>query len=106
MWPHRAAFRRAARWDGVYPITVDEDYGFTPLDPGVFAEIVGYVARHRPGPEPFDAAAGGSLIDAPDRAAEVTRFVEAGATWWIENAPFPTRPLDEFLAYVEAGPPR
>jgi alkanesulfonate monooxygenase SsuD/methylene tetrahydromethanopterin reductase-like flavin-dependent oxidoreductase (luciferase family) len=106
MWPHRAAFRRAARWDGVYPIMVDEADGFAPMTPGDFAEVVAYVASHREPGLPFDAAAGGSTLDDPDPARTVVCWAEAGATWWIENVPFPTRPVAEFFAYVAGGPPR
>jgi alkanesulfonate monooxygenase SsuD/methylene tetrahydromethanopterin reductase-like flavin-dependent oxidoreductase (luciferase family) len=106
MWPHRPAFRRAARWDGVFPIMVDRSYDYAPMTPAIFADILEYVAAHRPSGEPLDAAAGGSLIDEADRAAGVLPWAEAGATWWVENAPFPVRPLEEFLSYVGAGPPR
>jgi alkanesulfonate monooxygenase SsuD/methylene tetrahydromethanopterin reductase-like flavin-dependent oxidoreductase (luciferase family) len=106
MWPHKPAFRRAARWDGVYPITVDDSFEFSPMSPSIFSEILAFVAENREAGRPFDAAAGGSLIDDPHRSAAVTSWTEAGATWWIENAPFPVRPLEEFLSYVAAGPPR
>ena len=106
MWPHKPAFRRAARWDGVYPIMVDEAYNFTPMDPVTFAEILEFVADHRTIGTPFDAVAGGSLIDEANGSRVVTTWAEAGATWWVENAPFPPRPVEEFVAYVEVGPPR
>jgi len=106
MWPHKPAFRRAARWDGVYPIMVDENYDFSLMTPTTFREILAYVAEHRETDSPFDAAAGGSLIDESDGPAVVTPWLEAGATWWIENSPFPVRPFEEFLSYVAAGPPR
>ncbi len=106
MWPHKPAFRRAARWDGVYPIRVDEANEFIPMTPADFVEILAYVAGYRPTDARFDAASGGSLIDEPDRAAAVTPWEEAGATWWIESAPFPGRPVEEFLSYLGAGPPR
>jgi hypothetical protein len=105
MWPHKPAFRRAARWDGVYPIMVDETYEFTPMSPATFAEILSFVAEHRTVETPFDCVAGGSLIDEPDGRAVVTLWGEAGATWWVESVPFPPRPVEEFLSYVEAGPP-
>ncbi|MBU1226864.1 MAG: LLM class flavin-dependent oxidoreductase [Actinobacteria bacterium] len=106
MWPHRPAFRRAARWDGVYPIVVDENYDFAPMTPATFRDILMYVSEHRQADTPFDAAAGGSLIDESDAAGCVAPWAEAGATWWIESAPFPRRPVEEFLSYVAAGPPR
>jgi len=106
MWPHKPAFRRAARWDGVYPIMVDQSYEFTPMSPATFSQILSYVAEHRTIDTPFDAVAGGSLIDESNGASWITPWQEAGATWWVESTPFPERPTEEFLSYIEAGPPR
>ncbi len=106
MWPHRPAFRRAARWDGVFPIAVDDRYDWAPMSPALYAEILAYVRAHRESDAPFDAAVGDGLIDHPDPAAVPVRYAEVGATWWIENVPFPSRPVEEFLSYVAAGPPR
>ena len=106
MWPHRPAFRRAARWDGVFPIAVDADYEWAPMPPADYAEILSYVAAHRTDEGPFAAAVGGALIEETNPAAVVTAYEEAGANWWIDNVPFPPRPAEEFLSYVAGGPPR
>lgn len=105
MWPHRPAFRRAARWDGVFPIAVDDDYDFTPLPPAVLGEIAAFTLRHRTSKQPFDIVVGGSLIDDPDPPARVAEYTEAGATWWVEYNPWQERPLTDFLDYIDAGPP-
>lgn len=106
MWPHKPAFRRAARWDGVVPIAVDESNEWKPMSPAMFSEILEYTAAHRTSGDPLEAAVGGALIDDPNPADTVTSYAEAGATWWIDNVPFPARPVEEFLSYVAAGPPR
>jgi len=108
MWPHRGAFRRAARWDGVVPIAVDEGYEMADLDPATFAEIVAYVRERREDDLPFDAVASGMLLDDPVRAPEVLgAFEEAGMTWWMENIGWPPGlPVDHWRDLIGAGPPR
>ena len=63
--------RRAARYDGLFPIDLDT--------PQQLAELLAVVAEHRdPAAGPFDVA-----VEAmPGRPAE---FEEAGATWWLRG---------------------
>jgi alkanesulfonate monooxygenase SsuD/methylene tetrahydromethanopterin reductase-like flavin-dependent oxidoreductase (luciferase family) len=106
MWPHRPAFRRAARWDGVYPIAVGPDGGFTDMTPEVLAEVVAFVRSHRESAAPFDVAAGGSSYPGHE-SAPPSAFAEAGATWWMEGLGWPPDlPLQAWEEFVAAGPPR
>jgi alkanesulfonate monooxygenase SsuD/methylene tetrahydromethanopterin reductase-like flavin-dependent oxidoreductase (luciferase family) len=97
MWPHRPAFRRAARFDGVFPIRADMEA----LRPDELDEIVRYVLDHRSTSEPFDVSVGGTRLDEPDMAA----YGDAGATWWHEWFGFPAMTPDGWLAFVDGGPP-
>jgi alkanesulfonate monooxygenase SsuD/methylene tetrahydromethanopterin reductase-like flavin-dependent oxidoreductase (luciferase family) len=104
MWPARAPFRRAARWDGMFPIKVDPRTGAPQfLGPGDVAEIVAYVRRHRDSDAAFDVAVGASLpADDPSRARDtVAFFAAAGATWLIESDP---NDIDWLSARVREGP--
>jgi alkanesulfonate monooxygenase SsuD/methylene tetrahydromethanopterin reductase-like flavin-dependent oxidoreductase (luciferase family) len=68
----RAPLRRAARYDGVFPIGLPA--------PGDLIDMLEVVAAHRPeGAEtvPYDVAVEGT-IDADPRP-----WVDAGATWWL-----------------------
>ncbi len=114
-WPNKAPLRRAARWDGVFPLKMDG-----PLSPEMFREIVAYVGAHRTSPEPFDVAFGG-WTPGDDRAAGaalVATYAEPGVTWWVEdcsmwrfrkyepwNEPviWPTEQIEE---RIRQGPPR
>lgn len=83
-WPHRAPFRRAARWDGMIPqMRGEKGDELTQLK-----EAVQYTLDLRSSDAPYDVVystaptPGGN----PARAAERVRpFAEAGVTWWLEQ---------------------
>jgi len=114
-WPIRAPFRRAARWDGAFPMKV-EDGNITPMTPEDARGGARYVAEHRePSAGPFELVVAGETPGG-DRAAGariVASYEEAGVTWWIEsidpwrfgwtgNTPWPT---GQVHARVLQGPP-
>src|SRR5260370_37843634 len=83
-WPHKKQFRRAARWDGIYLMTVNQVTGAL-LAPDEIREIVGYVKTYRPSSTPFEVAVNGELsTDGHQKAERVQRYEAAGATWWVE----------------------
>ena len=105
VWPGGAPFRRAARFDGVWPIaghggelSVDE-----------FAACLDAVRAHRTG-EQGAAERGVAEFDAccmgRDPSVEkLGALHDAGLTWWIESLDDPEVPFDTHLAHVAAGPP-
>lgn len=112
-WPNKPPFRRAARWDGVFPLALDQE---TFLKPEDIHDIVAWVRAHRPGGEPFDVAhAGFTPGDNPaaarDRAAA---YQAAGVTWWMEGInPFRFGwdmqgewPVEAMRERILQGPPR
>ena len=112
-WPHRAPFRRAARWDGVFPLF--ETYLPEETIPQVH-EVVQYVSAHRQNGVPFDVVCTG--VTPGDDRAEAARiaalYAEAGATWWLEGiAPYRFGqgfegewPVAALRQRVLQGPPR
>jgi alkanesulfonate monooxygenase SsuD/methylene tetrahydromethanopterin reductase-like flavin-dependent oxidoreductase (luciferase family) len=83
MWPNLAPMRRAARFDGVFPLMA----GFSP-PPDALAAIKAYIEPHRAQPErPFDYVASGLTPgdDPAAGAAQVAPYIAAGATWWLET---------------------
>ncbi len=81
-WPNKPPMRRAARWDGVQPGKLSG-----PLTPQEVREMVAYIMAHRADAAPFDVAVPGVTPgdDPAGGAALVAPFIEAGATWWIED---------------------
>ena len=90
-WPRKPPFRRAARWDGVVPLADDGGFG-RGLTPAAVRDMLAYVGRHRTNASAFDVAIGGHTQGthrSVDRAV-VEPYVDAGATWWLEDvSPWP-----------------
>jgi alkanesulfonate monooxygenase SsuD/methylene tetrahydromethanopterin reductase-like flavin-dependent oxidoreductase (luciferase family) len=82
-WPNRGPFRRAARFDGVVPMTFGPNGTPAEVPPPMLAEIVAYVRKHRAIEEPFDVVAGGVGLD-PE---EVAAFEAAGTSWYVPTTP-------------------
>ncbi|HSK06015.1 MAG TPA: LLM class flavin-dependent oxidoreductase [Acidimicrobiia bacterium] len=95
MLPNLRPFRRAARYDGVFPIREDME-DMTPAD---VARVACYVSRHRLGEGPFDIVVGGSA------GTDVDAMEKAGATWFLAGPSPSGEPVEDTLAWVSAGPP-
>ncbi len=102
VWPNKAPFRRAARWDGVFPIGNSPEL----LSPAQIAEIVAYIKTHRESTEPFDVVYGYKLTgnDQTQDAGQVARYIEAGVTWWVESPEECL--LAEMRERIRRGPPK
>jgi alkanesulfonate monooxygenase SsuD/methylene tetrahydromethanopterin reductase-like flavin-dependent oxidoreductase (luciferase family) len=107
-WPNRRPFRRAARWDGVFPVFEGVGSGQMPT-PEQLAEAVSYTRDHRPDDgAPFDVAlecASAGEDRAADAALAAT-YARAGLTWWVEALVWSRGPLDAMRERVRRGPPR
>jgi hypothetical protein len=66
-WPKKVPFRRAARWDGAFPMKV-EGGRMAPMTPEDVWEMARYVASHRAGSSPFE------LVVAGERRAKTRRL--------------------------------
>jgi alkanesulfonate monooxygenase SsuD/methylene tetrahydromethanopterin reductase-like flavin-dependent oxidoreductase (luciferase family) len=100
MWPARAPMRRAARYDGAFPIK--SDLGFLDLDE--VRAIAADVRAHRmPGADgEFDLTIGSPMPQDPTAArAYVAPFDDAGVTWWMSSDPEP----EQLRARLRTGPP-
>lgn len=106
-WPKKAPFRRAARWDGVFPLSLNVEW-----DQNIPLEEVqatrAYCLSQRATDAPFEiVVAGETPGDDPAKAsAIVTPYIEAGMTWWIENVTPQRGPLDAMRQRIRQGPPR
>jgi alkanesulfonate monooxygenase SsuD/methylene tetrahydromethanopterin reductase-like flavin-dependent oxidoreductase (luciferase family) len=78
--PNKAPFRRAARWDGVVPLSNDK------LTPDSLRDMVNYVQQHRSTLDAFDIVVAGATGENPTKERELlAQYLDAGATWWLEG---------------------
>lgn len=89
MWPRRKSMRRAIRYDGILPnvFGADGQMVFDASPDEALEDLRAmseWVAREREGTESYDIVMERSLPDVD--AAEVARWEEAGATWWLDDA--------------------
>jgi alkanesulfonate monooxygenase SsuD/methylene tetrahydromethanopterin reductase-like flavin-dependent oxidoreductase (luciferase family) len=101
IWPNKAPFRRAARWDGVFPIV-----GGPFIEPEQVSEMMTYIGQHRTGDASFDVVVAGFVGNMEPSAAtdRLRRFAEAGVTWWQEGFWY-TDSLDDVRTRIQQGPP-
>lgn len=103
-WPNRAPFRRAARFEGVVPISVPDEHGDVTPSVDQMREAVSFVRELRGG-APFDAAFTGRVPDDRSRAAEVAEELRSfGVTWW-QVSPDHGQGPEAFGDLVGHGPP-
>jgi alkanesulfonate monooxygenase SsuD/methylene tetrahydromethanopterin reductase-like flavin-dependent oxidoreductase (luciferase family) len=113
-WPNKPPFRRAARWDGVFPLFAQETNGDDKA--AQLKEVVDYVRQIRPDLSSYDVVCQGRTD--PEAADQNARWMESyksvGATWWFENM-MPTNfggsweqdwHEDAMHQRILAGPPR
>lgn len=79
-WPNKRPFRRAAQWDGIFPLKSAGD-GFEQMAYDDIAEIADYVNTHRTSGGPYEFVIG--YDDAEDRS--VADLEAVGATWMFFN---------------------
>ena len=104
-WPRKPPFRRAARFDGVLPISGNIK---TPLMPSQVRALVAFTKSVRTTDAPFEVIQSGDTNgDNPEHdRAIIAPYQEAGATWWFES-PLPWRtPPEKVRARIRMGPPR
>ncbi|MBI5960445.1 MAG: LLM class flavin-dependent oxidoreductase [Chloroflexi bacterium] len=113
-WPNQPPMRRAARWDGYYPLKWE---GGMQLDD--WREAVRMIQQQRTADTPFDFVHGGRVSDQAwsHAESEVMPYAAAGVTWWIEDVspwrfghsweipwePQFTRQMDDL---IRRGPPK
>lgn len=111
-WPNKAPFRRAALWDGVFPLFQVEEEA---QELAQLEEMGRYIQEHRPSNQPFDIVCMGMTPGADlAQAAEIVHArLQRGATWWLECiAPFrlgkgfnEAWPVDALRERILQGPP-
>jgi alkanesulfonate monooxygenase SsuD/methylene tetrahydromethanopterin reductase-like flavin-dependent oxidoreductase (luciferase family) len=102
-WPSNAPFRRAARWDGAFPLKSGGTMKKKDLE-----DIRLYIQQHRTSTAPFDLVMMG-YTPGNDRAKAhklIAPYWAGGLTWWLESL---FRVHDSIAAMrqrIRQGPPK
>jgi alkanesulfonate monooxygenase SsuD/methylene tetrahydromethanopterin reductase-like flavin-dependent oxidoreductase (luciferase family) len=120
-WPGKAPFRRAAKWDGVFPLGRDISMADM-LTPEDVRTMLSFVREQRAlaglTEKPLDVVHSGASSGADPQAdaALAQAYADVGVTWWLEHL-VPDRwgaesdwagewPLDAMRQRIHQGPPR
>jgi alkanesulfonate monooxygenase SsuD/methylene tetrahydromethanopterin reductase-like flavin-dependent oxidoreductase (luciferase family) len=91
-WANQPPMRRAARWDGFFPISSDN-----PITPDDCRTALKYIGEHRTSKQPLELVLDRMLPDDTAQARELLhQYAEAGMTWWIA-------PIDPWELGAERG---
>ncbi|MHA2169731.1 MAG: LLM class flavin-dependent oxidoreductase [Candidatus Kariarchaeaceae archaeon] len=102
-WPNKPPFRRAARYQGVVPISNNWPNRLSPED---IIKIQVYIAKHRTLKEPIEVTLGGSTpVDQSEAKKIIQPYKDVGLSWWLEDIDGIHGPFDQLIERVKAGPP-
>ena len=105
-WPNKGPFRRAARFDGVYPLADNKGMP-TLITPQGVSEVVANIASQRPDMDGYEVSAAIVLTGDPGEDRQrVAAFEDAGVTWAHIGPANEGESFDEVAQRVAAGPPR
>jgi alkanesulfonate monooxygenase SsuD/methylene tetrahydromethanopterin reductase-like flavin-dependent oxidoreductase (luciferase family) len=105
-WPRPGPVRRAARYEGVYPLADEEG---TPglLDAAGVAEVAAEVSRLRGGLTGYDVSALVVISGDEERdRATIAAFRRAGVTWAHVGEAMEGETIAAVTEWIAAGPPR
>lgn len=106
LWPNKRPMRRAAAWDGMFPIDRAGDLS-QQLSLPHMVEAIAFVAEQRASGAAYDIIHAGLMSG--DRNADVAmarRYAGIGVTWWLEHI-YPGRmSVAQLRRLIGAGPPR
>jgi alkanesulfonate monooxygenase SsuD/methylene tetrahydromethanopterin reductase-like flavin-dependent oxidoreductase (luciferase family) len=109
-WPLKKSMARALRCDGILPVKATPEGMSSLLTPEDIRAIKAYVDKHREQPTPFDIVMEGETPGKSIAQAQaiVQPFIEAGATWWMEDVasrPYKMGGLEGVRVRIHQGPP-
>lgn len=110
-WPNKGPMRRAARWDGVYPLEIkvtESSMELLQTTPDTVRTIKSFVEEHRTKTSAFDVVISRPLWDEEQAKINelITGFAEAGVTWIVQDVlPWAVSPA-QARERIRQGPPR
>lgn len=101
-WPNKAPFRRAAKYQGVFPLKRDSYDGLTPEEHMATLE---YIKKHGGNLDDYDVVRSVYSQGDPEKDKWMKKYEEAGVNWFLDCLD-PWRGKDENLfERVKRGPP-
>jgi len=106
MWPNKKPFHRAARYDGVFPISINYTQQLTPDD---VRDVLDFMSMHHKITPNYDVVISGNTPKNRSDAIDIIKSYEkVGVTWWCENINLlrSKKSLKEMIERVCQGPPK
>jgi alkanesulfonate monooxygenase SsuD/methylene tetrahydromethanopterin reductase-like flavin-dependent oxidoreductase (luciferase family) len=106
MWPNKGPLRRAARYDGVFPISQNWPDQLTPND---VKQMLAYILQYRLNANNFDIIITGDTPGNQSEGIEIIKpFEKAGVTWWCESINLFRfkNSQEKMLERIRQGPPK
>ncbi len=104
-WPNKPPMRRAARWDGAFPIDARGDLS-QQLSIEDMSDVISFVKERRPAGGSFDIVHAGLMTGDAAQDIDLTdHYAEIGVTWWLEHL-YPSRMTPTAVRkFIRRGPP-
>jgi len=102
-WPNKPPFRRAAKWDGVFPLKIGGNIRASDVK-----KMKLYISAFRNPDSPYDIIiTGRTSPENPEKTdKKICPFIDAGLTWWLEDVFGFRNDLDRLFKRIQAGPPQ
>ncbi|MHA1409852.1 MAG: LLM class flavin-dependent oxidoreductase, partial [Candidatus Odinarchaeia archaeon] len=103
-WPHKAPFKRAAKYEGVVPINSKWP---KPLTPEMLRDVLSIIKENRGSLKNYDVAVSGvtSGKNTKQDREKLLSYISEGANWWIEDIYEVRGSLENLLTRIRDGPP-
>ncbi len=100
-WPKKGPFKRAAKLDGVVPLSVDYT---NPLTPDDYRKIIEYMKKHGLR-YPYDIVEiSFDITKSDDKKKTILDFQDAGVNWWLELVMDWTGSYEKIKDIIMQGP--
>ncbi|MHA1949456.1 MAG: LLM class flavin-dependent oxidoreductase [Candidatus Thorarchaeota archaeon] len=102
--PNKAPFRRAARYDGVAPV---HSKWPEPVTPQLLESVLEIIREERGNVKNYDVVVAGATTgtDSKKDKSTIESWIQAGATWFLEDINGMRAGIDELRERIKAGPP-
>ena len=108
-WPYKKPFRRAAKYDGIFPLKAGSDPSIYLQD---YQEILSYIGKYRKSLDSFDAVKSIVTVGDKEEDAYIHPFMDIGVNWLVEafwsermHGMHERCSLKEIQKRIERGPP-